>query len=100
MNSDFPFIHRFQAMTVVCEVQIYGTADAQSVAAMIESNTRRLEEKYNFYSQSSWLNQVVNQRKTSTVTLDDESYTVFEGTKTCCKVNDINIVKSRYIEFL
>ncbi|MCG7488408.1 FAD:protein FMN transferase [Vibrio sp. Of14-4] len=78
MNSNLPFIHRFQAMTVVCEVQIYGTADAKSVAAMIESNTRRLEEKYNFYSQSSWLNQVVNQRKTSTVTLDDESYTVFE----------------------
>ena len=78
MNSNLPFIHRFQAMTVVCEVQIYEAADAKNIVAMIESNTRRLEGKYNFYSQSSWLNQSINQRKTSTVILDDESHTVFE----------------------
>lgn len=81
MSSSVPFIHCFQAMTVMCEVQIFANNNAKHIAAMIESNTRRLEDKYNFHSSTSWLNQTVNQRKSSQVPLDEESYTVFEVVK-------------------
>ncbi|MBU2896695.1 FAD:protein FMN transferase [Vibrio hepatarius] len=81
MSSSSPLIHRFQAMTVVCEVQLFGTEQAKEIVTTIESNTLRLEEKYNFYAPTSWLNKAVNNRKAATVMLDEESYTVFEVVK-------------------
>jgi len=79
MLSNSPFIHKFRAMTVPCEVQLFGSQDASQIAQMIEHNTRRLEQKYNFYSDQSWLSQRVNNRQGSTVELDDESLMVFEA---------------------
>lgn len=80
MNSKLPFIHRFHAMTVPCEVQIlsidlthFPKACAKSIADEIEQNTHRLEGKYNFYSDDSWLTRHINQRTTSEVELDSES---------------------------
>ena len=85
MNSKLPFVHRFHAMTVPCEVQIlsldlthFPKACAKSIAAEIEQNTHRLEGKYNFYSDNSWLTRQINQRTTSEVELDSESAEVFE----------------------
>lgn len=85
MNSKLPFIHRFHAMTVPCEVQIlsldlthFPKACAKSIADEIEQNTHRLEGKYNFYSDDSWLTQHINQRTANEVELDSESAEVFE----------------------
>jgi len=85
MNSKLPFVHRFHAMTVPCEVQIlsldlthFPEACAKSIADEIEQNTHRLEGKYNFYSDNSWLTRQINQRTTSEVELDSESAEVFE----------------------
>ena len=85
MNSKLPFVHRFHAMTVPCEVQIlsldlthFPKACAKSIADEIEQNTHRLEGKYNFYSDNSWLTRQIYQRTTSEVELDSESAEVFE----------------------
>ncbi|CAH6835164.1 FAD:protein FMN transferase [Vibrio chagasii] len=85
MNSKLPFVHRFHAMTVPCEIQIlsldlthFPKACAKNIADEIEQNTHRLEGKYNFYSDDSWLTRHINQRTTSEVELDSESAEVFE----------------------
>ncbi len=81
MRSNSPFFHRFQAMTVPCEIQLFGSDNSVrrlvDIAEDIERNTLRLENKYNFYSKTSWLNQQINQRKNSVVTLDQESLAIF-----------------------
>ncbi|MCY9828911.1 FAD:protein FMN transferase [Vibrio chagasii] len=85
MNSKLPFVHRFHAMTVPCEVQIlsldlthFPKACAKDIADEIEQNTHRLEDKYNFYSDDSWLTRHINQRTANEVELDSESAEVFE----------------------
>lgn len=79
MPSSAPFIHKFRAMTVPCEVQLFGSQDASQIALMIEQNTRRLEQKYNFYSDQSWLSQYVNSRSAHSLELDEESLIVFNA---------------------
>lgn len=81
MHSNRPFVHRFKAMTVPCEVQLFGSLKASQIAAMIEQNTHRLEQKYNFYSEQSWLTRELNQRSGQSVLLDDESLVVFQTLK-------------------
>ncbi|CAK3131792.1 FAD:protein FMN transferase [Vibrio crassostreae] len=85
MSSNLPFVHRFHAMTVPCEVQIlsidianFPEASAKEIADEIEQNTRRLEDKYNFYCEDSWLTQCINQRTSCDVELDPESAEVFQ----------------------
>ncbi|PTO74685.1 FAD:protein FMN transferase [Vibrio splendidus] len=85
MSSNLPFVHRFHAMTVPCEVQIlsmdlanFPKASATAIATEIEQNTRRLEDKYNFYCDDSWLTQHINQRASCDVELDSESAEVFQ----------------------
>ncbi len=85
MSSNLPFVHRFHAMTVPCEVQIlsidlanFPGATAKEIADEIEQNTRRLEDKYNFYCEDSWLTQCINQRTSCDVELDSESAEVFQ----------------------
>ncbi|WP_198927093.1 FAD:protein FMN transferase, partial [Vibrio splendidus] len=85
MSSNLPFVHRFHAMTVPCEVQIlsmdlanFPKASATAIATEIEQNTRRLEDKYNFYCNDSWLTQCINQRASCDVELDSESAEVFQ----------------------
>ncbi|MCC4816023.1 thiamine biosynthesis protein ApbE [Vibrio lentus] len=85
MSSNLPFVHRFHAMTVPCEVQIlsidlanFPETSAKDIAKEIEQNTRRLEDKYNFYCNDSWLTQCINQRASCDVELDSESAEVFQ----------------------
>ncbi|MEZ9652701.1 FAD:protein FMN transferase [Vibrio lentus] len=85
MSSNLPFVHRFHAMTVPCEVQIlsidlanFPKTTAKVIANEIEQNTRRLEDKYNFYCDDSWLTQYINQRASCDVELDPESAEVFQ----------------------
>ncbi|MEZ8648803.1 FAD:protein FMN transferase [Vibrio splendidus] len=85
MSSNLPFVHRFHAMTVPCEVQIlsidlanFPETSAKDIAKEIEQNTRRLEDKYNFYCNDSWLTQCINQRTSCDIELDPESAEVFQ----------------------
>ncbi|MEZ9299144.1 FAD:protein FMN transferase [Vibrio splendidus] len=85
MSSNLTFVHRFHAMTVPCEVQIlsidlanFPETSAKDIAKEIEQNTRRLEQKYNFYCNDSWLTQCINQRASCDVELDSESAEVFQ----------------------
>ncbi|PMM11218.1 thiamine biosynthesis protein ApbE [Vibrio splendidus] len=85
MSSNLPFVHRFHAMTVPCEVQIlsidlanFPETSAKDIAKEIEQNTRRLEDKYNFYCDDSWLTQCINQRASCDIELDPESAEVFQ----------------------
>ncbi|MCZ8502312.1 FAD:protein FMN transferase [Vibrio lentus] len=85
MSSNLPFVHRFHAMTVPCEVQIlsidlanFPETSATAIATRIEQNTRRLEDKYNFYCNDSWLTQCINQRTSCDIELDSESAEVFQ----------------------
>ncbi|PTO53061.1 thiamine biosynthesis protein ApbE [Vibrio splendidus] len=85
MSSNLPFVHRFHAMTVPCEVQIlsidlanFPETSSKAIATKIEQNTRRLEDKYNFYCDDSWLTQHINQRASCDVELDSESAEVFQ----------------------
>lgn len=92
MRSNEPFVHRFQAMTVPCEIQLFASTKLSvpvgSIVDDIIFNTRRLESRYNFYSDSSWLSQKVNQRNSSVVILDDESLVIFQHLETLATLSD------------
>ncbi|MCC4856020.1 thiamine biosynthesis protein ApbE [Vibrio splendidus] len=85
MSSNLPFVYRFHAMTVPCEVQIlsmdlvnFPETSATAIATEIEQNTLRLKGKYNFYCNDSWLTQCINQRTSCDIELDPESAEVFQ----------------------
>lgn len=70
-------------MTTPCTVQIYeGTEEnAGKCFKAIKENTLALEKKYNFYNDSSYLNQVINRRKNNKVQLDQQTYDVLSIVK-------------------
>jgi len=72
MTIKTPYVHRFMAMTVPCEVTLIASNAAQ-LALDIEANTRRLEEKFNFYSDTSMLTKLINQRSGKRVVIDTET---------------------------
>ncbi|WP_231731499.1 FAD:protein FMN transferase [Colwellia sp. TT2012] len=70
-------------MTTPCEVQLYA-ADAKSadkVARLIEKNTRRLEKKYNFFSDDSLIAKI-NNREQAIVNIDKETHHVLSLVRT------------------
>ena len=77
------YSHQFNCMTTPCEVQLYA-ADAKAadkVARMIESNTRRLEKKYNFFSDDSLIANI-NNRTQAIVNIDKETHHVLSLVQT------------------
>lgn len=77
------YSHQFNCMTTPCEVQLYA-ADAKSankVARLIESNTRRLEKKYNFFSDDSLIAKI-NSREQAIVNIDKETHYVLSLVQT------------------
>lgn len=66
------YVHRFMAMTVPCEATLIAS-EAAELARDIETNTRRLEEKFNFYSDTSMLTKTINQRSGKRVVIDTET---------------------------
>ncbi|WP_017221557.1 FAD:protein FMN transferase [Moritella dasanensis] len=76
MTTNQAYTHHFMAMTVPCEVTLI-TIDAASNAAQlaldIEANTKRLEAKFNFYSDTSMLTTLINQREGKRVMVDAET---------------------------
>ncbi len=74
--------YQFHCMTTPCEVLLYCAAqtDANKVSKLIENNTRRLEKKYNFFSDDSLLT-ALNQRTKQAIEVDDETIQVLTKIK-------------------
>jgi len=76
-NNLKKYSHQFDCMTTPCEVQLYSTdaKSAEKVARLIERNTRRLEKKYNFFSDDSLIAKI-NNREQGIVNIDKETHHV------------------------
>lgn len=72
MTTKKSYTHHFMAMTVPCEVTLVSENAAQ-LALDIEANTKRLEDKFNFYSAMSMLTTLINQRESKRVMVDAET---------------------------
>ena len=77
------YSHQFNCMTTPCEVQLYAmnAKAADRVARLIESNTRRLEKKYNFFSDDSLIAKI-NNREQAIVNIDKETHHVLSLVQT------------------
>jgi len=73
------YLYQFNCMTTPCELQIFSDTkkSADNLANKIEKNTRRLEAKYNFFSENSFLT-LINNRKKPEVALDLETLSVLK----------------------
>lgn len=69
--------HHFVCMTSPCEIILYAKNKNQAmrVASEIENNTRRLEDKYNFFNKNSCLSKI-NNRTEDRVKIDEETLSV------------------------
>jgi len=67
-------------MTTPCVIQVYeGTVkNAERCFKEIKQNTLTLEKKYNFFNNTSYLNKVINRRKSSKIRLDKQTYDVLK----------------------
>jgi len=74
-------------MTTPCEIQIYSSSSqmAQRLAKRIEKNSRRLETKYNFFSQDSFLTEI-NQRTKDHVLIDRETHDILQNVRDLSKL--------------
>ena len=74
------FIYQFEAMSTSCELFLYATQKqhADSAAQAVLKETKRLEAKYNYYDEHSYLSQI-NSRVIQT--LDGESKTLLQRAK-------------------
>jgi len=85
MSSKLPVIWRFTAMTVPCELILFAS-EAKVLAQQIELNMRRLEAKYNFHDEASWLNRIINQRSAPTVVIDPETADILHRVRQCSEI--------------
>ncbi len=71
------FTHQFHCMTTPCELILYSdnAQTAKSVTQDIEANTRRLENKYNFFDSNSFLSSL-NNRSQSRIAIDAETHSI------------------------
>ena len=74
------FRFQFAAMTTPCHVSLVDACPKQAaaIAQQIMLRTRALERKYNFHNPDSWLNRVINQRRSRRVAVDAEAASVLE----------------------
>lgn len=75
------YSHRFHCMTSPCEVILYAPSKrrALQVATEIEKNTKRLEQKYNFFSQNSLIAQLNSRANNKQeLPIDQETIDVLE----------------------
>lgn len=70
------YIYKYEAMSTPCELILYALSklDADSAAKAVLSDTKRLEKKYNYYDENSYLSEI-NSRKISEI--DQESKNLF-----------------------
>ncbi len=78
------YTFQFSCMTTPCEIQIFAPhkAKAENIAKSIKKNTRRLEKKYNFYDEQSFLSSLNNrEHSTTTINIDDETQQVLQSVR-------------------
>ena len=80
------FVFRFRCMTSPCEIILYApnSQEATRVAVDIEQNTRRLEKKYNFFSNNSLIAQI-NSRTQNNFAVDKETIEVLKTVRKLSK---------------
>lgn len=83
-SNTTPFVRTFSAMTTQCELQFYHPDDGvcQKAVKDIGRELTRLIDKYNFHDPKSWLNRIINNRKSDAVKLDEESVDIFRLVRT------------------
>ena len=99
------FVYRFEAMSTPCEIIIYvdDKQKADKSAQSILEDTKRLESKYNYYDEKSFISQI-NSRRSSF--LDQESKSILQRASLYYKetsgVFDVTIatIKNIYIDTL
>ena len=81
------FVYKFKAMSTPCELIIYEAqkAKADSVAESVVVEVKRLEKKYNYYDENSYLS-LINSRSESK--LDSESKSLLTRAKQYYKATD------------
>lgn len=81
------FIYKYEAMTTPCELIIYAKekaiADASAMAVLNE--TKRLEKKYNYFKEDSFLSSI-NSRQTNII--DSETKSILQRAKQYYKATD------------
>ncbi len=81
------FIYRFETMTTECELTLFSTnkIETDKCAKKILSESKRLEKKYSFYNENSYLSQL-NQRKIQL--LDTETKSILQRALRYYKLTD------------
>ena len=81
------FVYKFKAMSTVCELIIYATqkAKADSTAESVVKEVKRLEKKYNYYDENSYLS-LINKREE--FKLDNESKSLLQRASQYYKSTD------------
>jgi len=81
------FVYRFEAMSTPCELILYSLKKEQAeyAAQAVLAEVKRLENKYNYYSKTSFLSSI-NSRECSE--LDQESKTLLSRAKQYYKLTD------------
>ncbi len=81
------FVYKFKAMSTVCELIIYEAqkAKADSTAESVVKEVKRLEKKYNYYDENSYLS-LINKREE--FKLDNESKSLLQRASQYYKSTD------------
>lgn len=91
----------FEAMTVPCEVTLVAD-NAARIAELIEQNTRRLEQKFNFHKADSWLNKQINQRAGNRIFVDSETAEILQAVRQHSEASqgifDITVGTVKYLQ--
>jgi len=76
----------FTSMTTTCQIQLFeGPQDVAGASmAEIKKNTLRLEKKYNFYDQGSYLCAHINSRTSESISIDSETAAILRHARDLC----------------
>lgn len=118
LKKDYNF--EFISMTTPCKVQLYKVDEKTALKCFeeIKNNTLYLENKYNFYSQNSYLSKFINNRNKNKIKLDSQTAFVLKrvrdfsiqtnnlfditmGTiKKCYNYNSLDLVRNSLEKYL
>ena len=81
------FVYKFNAMSTPCEISLYDIekTKADSIAELVVAEVKRLEKKYNYYDENSYLS-LINAR--IEFKLDQESKSLLQRAKQYYKLTD------------
>lgn len=79
--------YQFVSMTTNCIIDIYDNAVSNIEESFFEisKETRRLELKYNFYNENSYLSKIINNRDSNKIYLDEETSQILKTIRKLCE---------------